>query len=171
MLVSAESFADVPAAAPLRSTGVPSAVSDTSSAGARGVLPDVAVRLESVTDEAAAASPVLVIFTVPDSGWPGMRCRTLSTVAPALSLSCEMMPAVTTLAGLDDVELKFAPVAAAMPPASRRANKATSRRAGLARQRTAARCMGDPFPREECDGRGTNGERPAEVLSTAGSAT
>ena len=126
----------------------------------------VATRFEADRYEPRPRRRCSVIVTCRTAGMPGMSLVTFEHRRVVLAVRVRDDPRRHDVAGLSDVELKFAPVPAAMPPASRRANRATSRRAGLARQRTAARCMGDPFPWEEDAGRRTDAAAGG-VLSTA----
>jgi hypothetical protein len=74
---------------------------------------------------------------------------------------CIRLPAVTTLPGLADVELKFAPEPTAIIAASRRANRTPTIFWGDACQTAANRCMEGPF---------TGGRPPRWMASEAGTA-
>src|SRR5690349_23936134 len=90
-------------------------------------------------------SPVLVMSTVPERDSPGLSFVTFRIAAASLEFVWLRLPAVTTLPGLADVELKFAPEPTAIIAASRRANRTPTIFWGEACQTAANRCMGGPF--------------------------
>src|SRR5688572_19995654 len=104
-------------------------------------------------------SPVFSIVTLPaDLVSPGLI---LETFRRAPVLVCFRLPAVTTLPGLADVELKFAPEPTAIIAASRRANSTPTIFWGEACQTAANRCIEGPF---------TEGAPPRWMASEAGDA-
>src|SRR5215204_1775694 len=98
-------------------------------------------------EKTPSMSPVFSMSTVPVLDSPGLILSAVRTAEPSFLLSCIRLPAVTTLPGFADVELKFAPEPTAIMAASRRANRTPTSFWGDACQTAANRCMGRTFHR------------------------
>ena len=97
--------------------------------------------LAFVSVNTPAELPVFSMSTVPLAESSGLRPETSRIVSPSSELECDMVPAVTMLPGLADVEVKLAPEATAIMATSDRTKSAETIFRGDSCQRAEMRCM------------------------------
>src|SRR5215213_7878782 len=109
--------------------------------------PVVSSTIVRAMEKTPSMSPVFSVAAVPVLNKTRLNLSAVRTAEPSFLLSCIRLPAVTTLPGFADVELKFAPEPTAIMAASRRANRTPTSFWGDACQTAANRCMGRTFHR------------------------